>query len=336
MNVCVVGYGMMGGWHSDALVGGEARLHTLVGRRPEAAEEFARRYDYGRWTTRLEEALADSAIDVVILANPSEQHAETALASLSHGKPTLVEIPLAMSLADSDRLVTVARDRGLTLGVVHPLRLRPELIALRERVAAGQEYIRHVGGRFFIHRLENVGATGYRRSWTDNLLWHHTTHLLDAGLWLLGEPVRAVRSFMPPLDARTGIPMELCLCVETVRDQSLVCTGSYYGCERIMELFVVTDRESYRLEVFRNTLTTGAGTQAVASERDICMRVTRDFIAAVRDNRRPAVPGASVLPAMRVLQQAQDQWDAVHGARSIPGRELKNTDARVGGSPSPG
>lgn len=35
-----------------------------------------------------------------------------------------------------------------------------------------------------------------------------------------------------------------------------------------------------------------------------------------------AVTGASVLPAMRVLQAVQESWDARHGARSIPGRPL--------------
>ena len=42
-------------------------------------------------------------------------------------------------------------------------------------------------GRFFIHRLDNVGATGLQRSWTDNLLWHHTTHLIDFGLWVVAR-----------------------------------------------------------------------------------------------------------------------------------------------------
>ena len=47
-----------------------------------------------------------------------------------------------------------------------------------------------------------------------------------------------------------------------------------------------------------------------------------DFVRAVRDGTPPAAPAASVLPAMRVLQAVQDQWDAVHGARSLPGRAL--------------
>ena len=37
MNVCVVGYGMMGVWHSEALKRNDAVLHTVVGRRPQTS-----------------------------------------------------------------------------------------------------------------------------------------------------------------------------------------------------------------------------------------------------------------------------------------------------------
>jgi 2-hydroxy-4-carboxymuconate semialdehyde hemiacetal dehydrogenase len=322
MNVCVVGYGMMGVWHSDALQTTDCCLHTLVGRRPEPTEEFARRYHYRKWTTNLEEALADPQVDLVILANPSEQHAETALASLAHGKHTLVEIPIAMNLPDAERIVGEAQQRELTLGVVHPMRVRSEMIELRERLLSGDEHIHNASGRFFIHRLENVGGTGYRRSWTDNLLWHHTAHMFEFGLWMLNEPVRRVQSFMPLPDPRTGIPMDVFVGVETENDHFLVHTGSYYGREKIFESLIVTDRDSYRLEVFTSTLITGSGTHKIESEKDNCARLTRDFIEAVRDGRAPAVTGESVLPAMRALQEAQDQWDRLHGARSIPGRPL--------------
>ena len=202
------------------------------------------------------------------------------------------------------------------------MRVRPEVVALRQRLITGKERIRHMGGRFFIHRLENVGSTGYKRSWTDSLLWHHTTHLLDLGLWLLNEPVREVHSFVPLPDPKTGTPMEVCLGVETDKDQSLVCTGSYYARESIFEAFVVTDRESYRMDVLRSSLTTGKGTQSIAEQEASCGLIAQDYVRAVRDGRQPAVTGESVLPAMRVLQTVQDQWDQKHGPRSIPGRQL--------------
>lgn len=151
MNICVVGYGMMGGWHSDALIQTEVCLHSLVGRHADARQAFARPYGYAKRTTHLDEAFPDPEIEVVIIANPCEQRAAIALASLAHGKHTLVEIPPALSLADSETIAAVARNRDLTLGLVHPPRLRPELIALRERLRAGHEHVRHVGGRFFIH-----------------------------------------------------------------------------------------------------------------------------------------------------------------------------------------
>ena len=326
MNLCVIGYGMMGVWHSEALAEEE---HFVVGRRPEATAEFAERYGYRRWSVDLEDALADPAVDpavdAVIVASPSELHADMALRCLAHGKPTLVEIPIAMSYAASERVVAEAEGRELTLGVVHPMRFRKERAPLRGQLARGEEHIRHIHGRFFIHRLKNVGATGYHRSWIDNLLWHHTTHLLDLGLWMLavdGAPIRSLSQFMPAPDPHTGIPMEVVLLVETEADQSLLCSGSYYSRERLYDTMIVTDRDSYRLNILDSTLTTGAGTVRIESEQDNCTLCTRDFVAALEQGCEPAVPGRGVLPTMRVLQDVQDRWDAVHGRRPLPGRPL--------------
>lgn len=323
MNVCVVGHGMMGAWHSNALEQSGAVRHTLVGRREEPTAEFARDRGFAHWTTSLEEALAEQAIEVVILATPSEGHAEAALLALEHGKHVLVEIPLAMSLADAERVVSEAAARSLTLGVVHPLRARVELAGLRDRVEAGEERVRQVGGRLFMHRLENVGSTGYRRSWTDNLLWHHMAHLVDAGLWLCGSPATRVESAMSDVDPVTGVPMDAALLIVTEGSQSLVCSGSYYARERIFDLFVVTNRDSYRLDVFASTFTTADGPRPTASEEENCWRVTLDFLAAVEEGRPPLVSGESVLPGIRALAAAQQSWDRIHGPQPLPGRPIQ-------------
>jgi 2-hydroxy-4-carboxymuconate semialdehyde hemiacetal dehydrogenase len=105
MNVCMVGYGMMGQWHSEALKRTDAVLHTVVGRREEAAKEFAARYGYKKWTASLDQALADPAVDIVIIGSPSEQHEAQAIRCLEAGKHTLIEIPVAMSLAGAERAV---------------------------------------------------------------------------------------------------------------------------------------------------------------------------------------------------------------------------------------
>ena len=311
---------MMGVWHSNALMNMDCCLHTVVGRRAKPVADFAEQYGYRHWTVDLEEALGSDEIDIVILANPSEIHAETALLSLDAGKHTLVEIPIAMNLADAQVVTDKAQKLGLKLGVVHPMRVRPEMAALRNRVVTQEESVRQIVGRFYIHRLRNVGATGYKRSWTDNILWHHTTHLLDLGLWIMDDPVKDVSSWMPTPDSKTGIPMDLYLGVETTGDRSLVCTGSYYSHENIFDIFIISDRNSYRLDVFNNTINIGSDMTAIAPEPENCALITRDFVESVREGRDSAVTGDSVLPAMTVLQQVQEQWDKIHGARGIPGR----------------
>ena len=162
MNVCMVGYGMMGVWHSDALKNTDAQLHTVVGRRPDACKDFAQRYGYRKWTISLDDALADPEVEVVVLCTPSEQHESQAIQCLDAGKHTLIEIPIAMSLAGAERVVSAGERSGKVYGVCHPMRFRREVDALRNRVRAGEEKLRHIAGRFFIKRLTNVGATGYQ------------------------------------------------------------------------------------------------------------------------------------------------------------------------------
>ena len=100
------------------------------------------------------------------------------------------------------------------------MRFRREREALLARTRAGEEKIRHIAGRFFIKRLINVGATGYQRSWTDNILWHHFCHFVDLGMFLFdGAPIRRVQSYMGQCHAATGIPMECIVLVETEADQ---------------------------------------------------------------------------------------------------------------------
>lgn len=324
INVCMVGYGMMGVWHSDALKATDAVLHTLVGRRPEATKEFAARYGYRKWTVSLDEALADPQVDAVILASPSEAHEEQAIRCLAAGKHTLIEIPIAMSLAGARRVVAAGEASGRVYGLSHPMRFRRERAALLARIRAGEESIRHVAGRFFIKRLVNVGATGYRRSWTDNILWHHFCHFVDLGLYLFdGAPIARVQSHMGRLHEATGIPMECVVLVETEADQTLLVHGSYHAAYRFYDKLIVTDRDTYFYDILAGNLRTADSTAPIEAEKDNAARIVADFLDAVRDNRPPLASGPSVLPAMAVLQKVQDDWDARYGAQAIPGRGVE-------------
>lgn len=337
-NFCLIGHGMMGIWHAEALRDYPGvRLHTVVGRELPAVSTFAAQYGFAYASTDMIAAVNQPEIDAVIIAGPSETHAAMAMHVIRAGKALLVEIPIGMTLAAAEAVVQAAERAKLPLGVCHPMRFRPERDGLLARIRANAEFPRHIHGRFFIHRLVNIGATGLKRDWIDNILWHHTTHLLDLGLWLVGggdtaaaeKRIRRVQSFMPGLDPHTGIPMEVAVLIETHDDQSILASGSYYARERIYDTLMVTDRDSYRLDELQAVMTTGQGTAPAMGEHENAWAVARDFADALNAGRAPHVTGRSVLPAMRVLEQVQTEWDVRHGARDIPGRPLEQLEQAV-------
>jgi 2-hydroxy-4-carboxymuconate semialdehyde hemiacetal dehydrogenase len=283
MNICVVGYGMMGQWHSEALRKVNIGLHTAVGRRPEGAKEFARRYGYRRRVLSLDEALADPAIDIVILATPSELHEEQAIKSLRAGKHTLVEIPMAMSLRGGPSGVVVAGEQsGKFYGVSHPMRLRRERESLQARKRAGDEHIRHIAGRFFIKRLENIGATGYQGRWIDNINGTiSATSLISACSYSNTRLFVRCKAILGQLHPKTGIPMECVVIVETEADQTLLVHGSYHAAYRLYDKLIVTDRDTYIFDILAGTLRTADGTVSIESEQDNAARVIYEFFEAV-------------------------------------------------------
>jgi predicted dehydrogenase/threonine dehydrogenase-like Zn-dependent dehydrogenase len=109
IGVAVVGAGGFAqGMHLPNLakLGGEFFLRAVVSRTGANAKAVATQYQAAYATTALEEALADAAVRLVIIATRHDQHARLALAALQAGKHVLVEKPLALNeqqLADIER-----------------------------------------------------------------------------------------------------------------------------------------------------------------------------------------------------------------------------------------
>src|SRR4029079_3497823 len=97
----------------------------------------------------------------------------------------------------------------------------------------------------------------------------------------------------------------------------------------------VPGRDSYRVNERKSTMFTGAGKKQIASEQENAELIAPDFVKAIKDGRDPAVPGWSVLPAMRVLHRVQSDLDARHGAQLIPGRPFLCPGAGPTGQPQP-
>ena len=148
-------------------------------------EAVARRYPHARFTTRLEDLLADDALDAVVIATPVPTHYELARDALLAGKHVLVEKPPATKGDEMEELVALAAERDLVLMPGHLLLYHPGVRKLKEMIDAGElgEVLCVYGNR------QNLGII---RS-NENALWSLGVHDLSVILYLLDEePEQAV------------------------------------------------------------------------------------------------------------------------------------------------
>lgn len=299
MKLCMIGYGTTAKGHTKVFAAEGIVLDAVVGRTAEQTAAFAREHGYAHATTDLAEALGRGP-DLVCVASPSEAHAAQVRHALEADAHVLVEIPLAMTYTEGCLLAGLARELGKTLMVCHTHRYRSRTQDTKRRISAGELTLHSIISRYVFLRRENRDLTGRSRSWTDNLLWHHGCHAVDLSLWLLGitdVTNLSVASLVALPDQKMGVPLDLSILVRTPHDQLASVNMSYNSHESIYDYLLIGREASFVLP--------GQGPDPVNGQE----AQDRDFLNAVREGSEPAISADSVLPALWVLQQAQDQYD---------------------------
>jgi predicted dehydrogenase len=83
------------------------------------------------------EALADPAVEAVVLATPHALHGAQIEAAVAAGKHVFCEKPLALTKTGAEKAVRLCRDAGLVLGMGHERRWEPPMADLLAKADAG-------------------------------------------------------------------------------------------------------------------------------------------------------------------------------------------------------
>src|SRR6185312_14121988 len=135
MKICLAGTGAMGEVHVKALEKIEdVQVVSIAARTDESAKAFAEKFKIPFGSSNLEACIDRPGVDAVILTMPSDQHHDQTLLALSKGKHVQVEIPMALSLADSQRMVAAAKKAGKTCMVTHTRRFAGPHREIRRRI----------------------------------------------------------------------------------------------------------------------------------------------------------------------------------------------------------
>ena len=139
---------------------------VLVGRSAERLRAIAERHGLARWTTSLDEVLADPDVDVYFDTQVTSAR-ETALArAIAAGKHVYTEKPVAHSAAAAFGLADAATAAGITHGVVQDKLFLPGMIKLRRLLREGFfGRVLSVRVEFGYWVFEGDGIPAQRPSW---------------------------------------------------------------------------------------------------------------------------------------------------------------------------
>ncbi len=114
LNAAVVGTGYMAGRMSAALLeSSRIRPYAIVSRNLDRALEFGRVNGFKKAYDSMQDMLADKKVDMVYLATPASHHAEEIRACIEAGKPVLCETPLALTCAEAEELLSLAKSQNV-------------------------------------------------------------------------------------------------------------------------------------------------------------------------------------------------------------------------------
>jgi predicted dehydrogenase len=189
VRVALFGCGWIQDFHARGVLAHGDELLAVANHREETAMAFAERHGIPRVTTDWEALAVDPDVEAGVVATPNALHAPQSIALLDAGKHVLVEKPMATSVAACDEMIAAASRGGARLMVAHCWRFRAEVIAVRDRIAAGElgEIVKTRG--YGVHA--GWGPSGW---FTDpalaggGALPDMGVHAIDTARFLLGDP----------------------------------------------------------------------------------------------------------------------------------------------------
>nr|WP_296155200.1 Gfo/Idh/MocA family oxidoreductase [uncultured Blautia sp.] len=303
----------------------DAELAGLYDLNLQRAEELAEKYHCKAYES-IETMLADPEIDAVSVCAANHVHAEITVAALKAGKHVLCEKPMATSLKDCQLMVDTAEGMGKILMIGQNQRFAKAHMEARKLIERGdigkvltfKTTFGHGGPEtwsvdagpqnwFFDKKRAAMGAMAD--------LGVHKTDLIQ---YLLEDTVEATTATVTTLDKRDsngdliGVD-DNAICIYKMKSGvigTMTASWTYYGeednstiiygTEGILKIY---DDPKYCLELIRRD---GGKVfydidQIQTNDNQTKSGIIDGFVEAVKKGTEPAVPGKSVLSAMKAI-----------------------------------
>jgi predicted dehydrogenase len=203
IRAAIVGCGRIADLHELGYHGREdARIVAVCDRARRLAEGRAKAWGVSKVYTDYAALLADPDIDLIELLVPHHLHVEMTVAACRVGKHVSVQKPMALTVAEADRMIAAAREAKVVLRVYENFVFYPPHVRAKQMIEAGEigepQMIRmHVSTgksktawkvplRAWLWRFDE------KRSGGGPLVFDHGNHLFSLAHYLMGDVAQVV------------------------------------------------------------------------------------------------------------------------------------------------
>lgn len=198
----IIGAGRVGGYHAKAQLALGSRVVVYEPDHERAAafkEQFA---------VEIAQTL-DQAIemaDVVHICTPPMFHRETAIASIQHNKPTIIEKPLAFTLDDALEIYKEwCKTKETPVILATSFRIGPAFPTIYSMIQDGNIGTLSSLETSYVHDVKHLeqGNTWRKSLKGSAFLYEGGSHGIDLNMWIANQPVKAVQAVVGEKKTRT-------------------------------------------------------------------------------------------------------------------------------------
>lgn len=202
IKIAIIGPGAIARVQIEALKSFEdCKIVAICGRSEERIDSVIKDYELKdvKKFISIDDLMLYKEIDCVSICLPPSLHCEVTLKALNAGFHVIVEKPMAMSVAECDEMINVAKENNKLLSVICQNRFKnayQKLKIMLDEKALGK--INHIKVDSLWWRGENYYDLAWRGTWKTEgggCLLSHGVHQLDLLLWLIGRPDKVIASF---------------------------------------------------------------------------------------------------------------------------------------------
>lgn len=266
--------------------------------RAELAESFAREFGARKHYAAWQDLLNDTEVQAVYIATPVDLHAEQTVRAAEAGKHVLCEKPMAMNVAECNRMIAAARACNIKLGIAYYRHFYPSIQRARQIIQSGEIGVPVLAQ---INAFESFNpAPDHPRSWLLRKNRSGGGPMFDFGC----HRIEVLTNLLGCITQVKGLTANVVFDREVEDTATALFQFENGGCAVLSVTHAVSEPQD-TLDVFgslgsvhipilnegvmRVINSEGARNEIHAPEKNLHAPVIADFVEAVVNNREPAV-----------------------------------------------